>query len=289
MITAADHYANVVPWLWLRRFGAEIDIVPVDAAGDLDEFTFEAMLEREPLLVALPWASNVTGTIFDVEGHATRAAAAGAMVVVDAVQAAPHVPLAIPETVDFAFFSAYKVFAPHFGAWYARPEVIDRFFRIDDPFLPSGGVNWTMETGTQSHEALAGWRGTVAYLRDFGGDVRQAMRLLAESERELTRAALAGFAERTDRIVLYGRSHDHQRLPVFAFNVRGETPAAVAAALDAAKIEARAGDFYAPRLMHAVASDYHATSARISLAHYNTPEDVERCFAALDAIRPVSV
>ena len=260
-----------------------IDVVPVDAAGDLDEFAYEAMLGREPLLVALPWASNVTGTVFDVAVHSERAAEAGAMVVVDAVQAAPHVPLAIPESVDFAFFSAYKVFAPHVGAWYARPEVIERFFRIDDPLLPSADLNWTMETGTQNHEALAGWLGTVAYLRDFGGDVRRAIRLMAEYERDLTRTALARFAERADRIVLYGRPADHDRLPVFAFNVRGASPAAVAAALDAANIEARAGDFYAPRLMRALAPDYHGTSVRLSLAHYNTEEDVERCFAVLDA------
>jgi selenocysteine lyase/cysteine desulfurase len=285
VVTAADHYANVVPWLWLRRFGAVIDVVPVDAAGDLDEVAFDAMLGREPLVVALPWASNVTGTVFDVAALAERAAESGAMVVVDGVQAVPHFPLAIPETVDFAFFSAYKVFAPHFGAWYARPEVDERFFRIDDPFVPTGGLNWTMETGTQTHEALAGWIGTVAYLRDVGGgELPRAMARFADGERAIARAMLDWFAAHDDRVTLYGRSPNEDRLPVFAFNVRGMTPAAVAAALETANIEARAGDFYAPRLMRELAHEHHATAARLSFAHYNTLADVSRCCAALEEL-----
>jgi cysteine desulfurase family protein (TIGR01976 family) len=285
VITAADHYANVVPWLWLRRLGAVVEVVPVDEYGDLDEFAYGAMLGREPLLVALPWASNVTGTVYDVDALSRLAAEAGALVVVDAVQAAPHFPLTIPETVDFAFFSAYKVFAPHIGAWYARPEVIDRFFRVDDPFVPSIAINWTMETGTQSHEALAGWLGTVAYLREFGGGhLRTAMERFAAYEHDLARYVLTRFAERTDRFTLYGRGPDADRLPVFAFNLHGEAPAAVAAALEAAKIEARVGDFYAPRLMHALAHDHHAMAARLSLAHYNTCEEVDHCFGVLDRI-----
>lgn len=288
VVTAADHYANVLPWLWLRRFGAIVDFVPVDEAGDLDEVAYAAALGREPLLVALPWASNVTGTVFDIDALSRHAAEAGALVVVDAVQAAPHLPLTIPETVDFAFFSAYKVFAPHVGAWYARPEVIDRFFLVDDPFVPRLAINWTMETGTQSHEALAGWLGTVAYLRECGdGDPREAMRRFAGHERELVRHTLARFAERAGRIVLYGRGPQEERLPVFAFNVRGESPAAVAAALDAERIEARAGDYYAPRLMHALAHDHHGTAARLSLAHYNTCDEVDHCFAVLDRIGAV--
>jgi selenocysteine lyase/cysteine desulfurase len=282
-ITETDHYANVIPWSWLQRFGAQIDVIEVDAYGDLDEASFARALAREPLLVALPWASNATGTIFEVASLAARANAAGAMVVVDGVQAAPHFALDMPEHVDFAFFSAYKIFAPHFGAWYARPDVRERFFRADDPFVPSAELNWSMETGTASFEALAGWLGTVAYLRDVGGgSLPLAMDRLAAYERDLTRDALARFAARADSIVLYGGPPERDRLPVFAFNLHGYDGTALSRAFGAIGIESRAGDYYTPRLMHRLAPDFGNGAVRLSFAHYNTADDIDRCFAAID-------
>ena len=284
-ITETDHYANVIPWSWLRRFGAELDVIEVDERGDLVEASIARALDRKPLLVALPWASNATGTIFDITSLAERANAAGALVVVDGVQAAPHFALTIPVHVDFAFFSAYKIFAPHFGAWYARADVRERFFRSDDPFVPSTELNWSMETGTAAFESLAGWLGTVDYLRDAGGgSLPLAMERMAAYERELARVALARFAERADHVVLYGGPPDRDRLPVFAFNVQGHDPAALSREFDAAGIETRAGDYYTPRLMHRLAPEFGNGAVRMSFAHYNTVADLDRCFAAIDAI-----
>jgi cysteine desulfurase family protein (TIGR01976 family) len=283
VITESDHYANVVPWSWLQRFGAEIDVIEVDERGDFVEASIAAALEREPLLVALPWASNATGTIFDVAALAERANRAGALVVVDGVQAAPHFALTMPQHVDFAFFSAYKIFAPHFGAWYARPEVRERFFRADDPLIPSADLNWSMETGTASFEALAGWLGTVRYLRDVGaGSLGNAMHRIAAYEADLARYALAQFAERADRVVLHGAPTDRERLPVFAFNIPGEDATALSKRFDEARIETRAGDYYTPRLMRRIAHAYGDGAVRMSFAHYNTFEDLQRCFAAID-------
>ncbi len=285
VITESDHYANVIPWSWLQRFGAELDVIAVDERGDLIEASIARALEREPLLVALPWASNATGTIFDIATLSERANAAGALVVVDGVQAAPHFALTMPQHVDFAFFSAYKIFAPHFGAWYARPDVRDRFFRHDDPYMPSTELNWSMETGTASFEALAGWLGTVAYLRDTGGgSLPLAMDRLAAHERDLTRAALARFAERADRVKLYGGPTDRDRLPVFAFNIPGHDATTLSRAFGAEGIETRAGDYYAPRLLQRLAPDFGNAAVRMSFAHYNTLADLDRCFTAIDTI-----
>ena len=143
-----------------------------------------------------------------------------------------------------------------------------------------------METGTQSAEGLAGWLGTVAYLRTIAdGDLRAAMALTERVERDLARYALHAFGARADRITLYGRAPAFDRLPVFAFNVVGIDGESVARALDAAGIEARFGDYYAPRLLRAMAPDHAGTAVRLSFAHYTTNDDVDRCFAALDALR----
>lgn len=284
VVTDSDHFANVIPWTWLQRFGAQLDVVPVDGHGELDARAFAGALAKKPLLVAFGWASNGTGNVNDVARLSRAAKDAGALVVVDGVQAGPHLHVDVPETVDAAFFSGYKIYAPHFGALYARPEFADRYFTADVP-TPSAAFHWSLETGTQNHEGLAGWLGTVAYLRSTGdGDVRTAMQRIAVYEHGLARYALAQFAARADRVTLYGRPADAGRLPVFAFNVRGETPESAARALDAAGIEASCGNFYAPRLMQTLAPETNGVAVRFSFAHYNDTEDVDRCFAALDAL-----
>ena len=285
VVTDSDHYGNVVPWSWLSRFGAQIVHVGVDAHGELDEHAYAEALASEPVVVALPWASNGTGNVFDIARLSAAAKDAGAIVVVDGVQAAPHLRLDVPDAVDAAFFSAYKIYAPHFGAWYAHPEFARRFFTADDRLIPSAPFHWSMETGTQNHEGLAGWLGTVAYLRTVGGgDLRVAMDRIAAGERDLTRYALRAFAERAKRITLYGRTSERDRLPVFAFNLRGESPDGVAQALDEARIEANVGNFYSPRLLNTLAPETNGSAVRLSFAHYNDIADVDRCFAAIDSI-----
>jgi selenocysteine lyase/cysteine desulfurase len=284
VVTAADHEANVAPWLWLRRFGAQVDVVPVDARGDLDEAQYRAFLDRAPVLVALPWASNATGTVFDVARLARMAKATRALVVVDAVQAAPHFALDIDPAVDFAFCSAYKMFAPHLGFWYASKALLERFVSLDDANAAGGDArSWTLECGTQSHEALAGWLGTLTYFRSVAASPRLALQIFAKHENAVAAYARARFAERAPQVRLYGRDAGYQRLPVFAFNVAGLPSDALGERFERAKIEARVGDYYAPRLMRRLAPEAGGRAVRLSFAHYNSIEEIDRCFDVIDA------
>lgn|GEM_PF-783938 len=284
VVTMADHEANVAPWIWLRRFGAQIDLVPVDKHGDLDEAKYRAFLERAPVLVALPWASNATGTVFDVGRLAQLAKKARAIVIVDGVQALPHFALEIDPAIDFAFFSAYKMYAPHLGFWYASEFALDRYVRAENAFVAGGDARfWTLECGTQSHEALAGWLGTMAYFRDVAAMPRLALELFARHEFELSEYARAKFAEREGAVRLYGRPPSSARLPIFAFNIPEMPSDELAARFEVAKIEARVGNYYAPRLMEAIAPDARGRAVRLSFAHYNTTDDIDRCFDVIDA------
>jgi selenocysteine lyase/cysteine desulfurase len=284
VVTAADHEANVAPWIWLRRFGAQVDVVPVDEYGDLDESKFKAFLDRGPLLVALPWASNATGTVFDVARLAGLAKAARALVVVDGVQAFPHFALEIGEAIDFAFFSAYKIYGPHMGFWYASQAVLERFVHADDSHVPGGDARyWTLECGTQSFEALAGWLGTMAYLRDLAAMPRLALELIARYEFDLAAYVRTKFAERAPQVRLYGHPPDVARLPVFSFNVADMPTDELAARFEVAKIEARAGDYYAPRLMQRLAPEAEGRAVRLSFSHYNSYAEVDRCFDVIDS------
>ena len=284
VVTASDHEANIAPWVWLRRFGAQIDVVPVDAHGDLNEAKYRAFLDRAPVIVALPWASNVTGTVFDVGRYARLAKAARATVVVDGVQAFPHFALDIDPAIDFAFFSAYKMYAPHLGFWYASAAALDRFVHCDDALVPGGDARyWTIESGTQSYEGLAGWLGTVAYLRGIDAEPRRALEMIADYEERLSAYARAKFAERMPHVRLYGRPPERNRLPLFAFNVAGMSSLELAERFQRAKIEARVGDFNSPRLMRSLAPEAGGVAVRLSFAHYNHTEEIDRCFDVIDA------
>jgi selenocysteine lyase/cysteine desulfurase len=285
VVTAADHEANVAPWMWLQRFGAQVHVVPVDANGDIDEAQYRAFLNREPVFVALPWASNATGTVFDIARLAGAAKAVGALVTVDGVQALPHLPLDLPGAVDFAFFSAYKIYAPHVGFWYVSRRTLERFVQPDDSNVAGGDArNWSLETGTQSHEALAGWLGTVAYLREIAPKPRDAMAEIARYEGGLCAHARKKFAERRDRVKLYGRPADVDRLPVFTFNLHGVASEETARRLEHANVEARVGDYYCPRLMRTIAGNEGGRGVRLSFSHYNTIDEVDRCFDVIDEI-----
>jgi len=285
IVTAADHEANVAPWLWLRRFGAQVDVLPVDAHGNLDEAKYAAFLARGPRLVALPWASNATGTVFDVARLAREAKTAGALVVVDGVQALPHFALEIDSAIDFVFFAAYKLYAPHVGFWVASARALERYVRADDEHVPGGDARyWTLECGTQSHEALAGWLGTMAYFRDVAATPRLALEVIARHEFELSRYARERFAERAPQVRLYGRPPASARLPVFAFNVPGVATDELAERFEVAHIEGRSGDYYSPRLMRALAAEADGRAVRLSFAQYNTTEEIDRCFDVLDTV-----
>jgi len=283
VVTAADHEANVAPWTWLRRFGAQIDVVPVMENGDLDEAKYLAYLERAPRLVALPWASNVTGTVFDVSRLAREAKRAGALVAVDAVQAFPHFPLEVDPAIDFAIFSAHKIYAPPLGFWYLSPGALDRFVRADDSYVPDGEARyWTLETGTQSHAALAGWLGTLTYFAEVAPTPRHALAAFARYEAELSDYARQRFAER-ESVRLYGRAPGEERLPIFTFNIASVPSEELAFRFECADVEGRVGNFYAPRLLEALAGDEGGRAVRLSFAHYNTIEEVDRCFDVIDA------
>jgi selenocysteine lyase/cysteine desulfurase len=271
--------------VWLQRFGAQIDVVPVDAHGDLDEAKYRAFLDRAPVVVALPWASNATGTVFDVARLAQLAKSARATVIVDGVQALPHFPLEIDAAIDFAFFSAYKMYAPHLAFWYASSSALDRYVRADDSHIPGDDARyWTLECGTQSHEALAGWLGTIAYLREVASTPREAIAAFASHERDLAAYARERFAERGSNVRLYGRPPDADRLPVFAFNIPGHSSDDLARRFELAGIEARVGDYYAPRLMQTMAPEAQGRAVRLSFAHYNTITDIHRCFDVIDSV-----
>ncbi|HEY7331855.1 MAG TPA: aminotransferase class V-fold PLP-dependent enzyme, partial [Candidatus Limnocylindria bacterium] len=162
VVTRLDHDANVAPWLAMAvDRGATvrwIDIDPTDCTLDLG--ALDAVIGERTRIVAVGLASNAVGTLNDVRRVADAARAHGAIIFVDAVHAAPHVPVDVATLgADIIACSPYKFFGPHLGMLWGRAELLERLvaYRV----RPAGeALPGKWETGTQSHEALAGLMGT---------------------------------------------------------------------------------------------------------------------------------
>src|SRR5918992_5758465 len=181
VITEMEHHSNLVPWqLLCERTGAELAYVPIDDEGLLIEEELDALLARGPKLVAVAHVSNVLGTINPIADIVTRAHAAGAVVVVDGAQAAPHLPLDVHALgADFYAWTAHKAYGPTgLGVLHGRRELLEAM----PPFLGGGhmiakvskeGIRYAetptkFEAGTSPIAEAVGVGAAVDYLERFG-------------------------------------------------------------------------------------------------------------------------
>ncbi len=306
LISEACHEANIAPWQTLAEAGAVIEQIPMRDDTHLDYEWLEAQVDERTRIVTAGASSNATGTIHDVARVVRAARRVGALVAIDAAHYVPHRPVAVAELdADLVFFSIYKCFGPHLGAVYARRALCEGLPPSGLPRPPAEEATAArFETGTRSFESLAGWLATLAYLEELGRSCprppgaaaphgrREALRagLAAVSawEEELTRYADARLRA-LPGLELYAQAADdpRPRLGVFCFNLRGIPPAAVARALEEAGIEGVLGHNGAIRTLARLAGEHGGIGIRLSLAHYNDRQDVDRavdCLAQLAAL-----
>ena len=298
VVTRLDHDANVAPWLAMAEDrGLTVRWLELDeeaVALDLDRL--DDVLTERTKVVAIGLASNALGTVTDVGRVVEAAHAVGAIVYVDAVHAAPHMPIDVSALqADLLVCSPYKFFAPHLGMLYGRRDLLERLtaYRV----RPAGeALPGKWETGTQNHEALAGLLGTFGYLERLGaaygdaagrdhrrGRLRAAMAAIHAHEREMSVATLERLAT-VRGLHLFGitePSRVGERVPTFSFTLAGHHPRAIAEHLAQRSISTWDGDFYAWELVRALGLDDSGGLLRVGLVHYNTLEEVDRLVAAL--------
>ena len=306
VVTRLDHDANVAPWLALEEErGVTVRWVGIRAEDcTLDMADFERALGRRTRVVAVGLASNAVGTVNPVQRIVEMAHAVGAWTWVDAVHAAPHMPIDVAALdTDFLVCSPYKFFGPHLGLLYGKPERLEAVasYKVR-PAPPEPPGKW--ETGTLPGESIAGLLGTFDYLtwlgREFGGAGRTAarraamaaaMKAIRVTERGLSLAALAALASvpglKLRGIVDPGRVGE--RVPTFAFTLAGRTPREIAAELGRHGIAVWDGDYYAYELIRALGLAGSGGMVRAGFVHYNEPAEVERLAEALRSIaRPAA-
>ena len=179
IVSRMDHDANVTPWTLLAEdLRLRVRWLPFDTETfEFDLSVLENLISERTKLVCLGGASNLTGTINDVARVAKIARDAGALSYIDAVQLAPHVPIDVQEIgCDFLACSAYKFFGPHQGILWGRRELLESMtpYKVRPaPSAPPG----CFETGTQSHEGMAGTTAAVEYFawigEQFAGDYHE--------------------------------------------------------------------------------------------------------------------
>jgi cysteine desulfurase / selenocysteine lyase len=290
VITEMEHHSNLVPWqLLCERTGAELAYVPIDDDGLLIESELDALLARGPKLLAVAHISNVLGTVNPIADIAARAHAAGAVVLVDGAQAAPHLPLDVQALgADFYAWTAHKAYGPTgLGVLHGRRELLEAM----PPFLGGGhmiarvekqGSRWAdppvkFEAGTSPIAEAVGLGAAVDYLGGFG------MTAVWDHSRDVVGYAIERLGN-VDGLEIHGPSDLARRGSVISFALDGIHPHDVAEILGREGVCVRAGHHCAQVLMGRLGV---AATTRASFAVHSTHDDVDRLIAGLGTVQEI--
>lgn len=290
IVTELDHHANVDAWraLELER-GVKIRVVPMDIeTGTLEFAELENFLNRKTKLLAIGAASNSLGTINDVPRACRLAKQAGALSFVDAVHYAAHNLIDVKNFgCDFLACSAYKFYGPHVGVLYGRKNLLEE---IDFPKVrPSPDYSpERAETGTLSHEGIAGVAAAVDFLASLSEGKGRREKLeytfsqLHWRQKELTKILWEGLSA-INGVRLYGLGCDLRRTPTVAFTIKGLKARTVAEKLAGRGIFASHGNFYALTVVERLGLKDEGL-VRAGCACYTTVEEIERLIQAVQNI-----
>ena len=288
VVTEMEHHANLIPWQELAfRTGATLRYIPLDDAGKLQLDQASAIVGERTRLLAFTHASNVLGTINPVPELVALGRRAGALVVLDACQSAPHLSLNVRELdVDFAVFSGHKMLGPTgIGVLYGKQDLLD----VLPPFLTGGSMITTVsmeradylpapqrfEAGTQKISQAVALAAAVNYLTETGLD------RVHRWESELGQRMVTGL-EAIDGIRVLGPAAGQERIGLAAFDVAGVHAHDVGQFLDARGIAVRVGHHCAQPLHRRLGL---TATTRASAYLYNTTDDVDEFLDAVSGVR----
>jgi len=289
VLTEIEHHANLVPWLMLaEERGIELRFLKMADDFRLDLSNLDDLLDGARL-VCVTAASNVLGTVVDLAPIAAAAHAAGALVLADGAQLAPHRPVDVGSLgVDFFGYTSHKMLGPTgIGVLWGREELLEAM----PPFLGGGemisdvrldgftpnDIPWKFEAGTPPIAEAIGLGAAIEYLEGVGLEAIQA------HEIALTSYAVEALRERYDEFTIYGPEPEpNWRGGVISFGFGSVHPHDIAQVLDEKGVCVRAGHHCAKPLMRRLGV---AATTRASFYLYNDEEDVDALVEALAAVR----
>jgi cysteine desulfurase/selenocysteine lyase len=286
VLSELEHHSDLVPWQMLaQRTGAELRFIPVDERGRYVLDDLDALLEGCKLL-AVAHVSNTLGTIAPLDVLVPRAHAAGAVVLIDGAQAAPHLPVDVRALdADFYTFSGHKMLGPTgIGVLYGKRALLDAMApynyggdmirKVEYERATFNDTPWKFEAGTSNIADAIAFGVAIDYLRETGMD------WIREHERALTAYAFERLSELEPRgLNIYGPRDPAAVSGVISFNFADIHAHDLASILDTEGVCIRAGHHCTMPLMDKM--NWPAT-ARASFYLYNTAADVDALMAALE-------
>jgi len=295
IVTNSDHESNIGPWIGLQQQGVRVRTWTLDRESlALDQEQLVSLLNERTRLVAVTHVSNILGTINPIREIADIVHEHGARICVDSVAYAPHRAIDVQALdVDFLAFSLYKVFGPHAAVLYGKYDEFAELDNLYHYFYGKDKIPAKLEPGNANYELAYASVGIVDYLVELArrSGLEGSRRESIESAFALISAHEARIGERLlDYLRCRGDCHivglevgdDPNRVPTISFVIDGRDPGWIARQMDAFHIAIRYGDFHARRLAEYLDLGNGQGCVRVSMAHYNSLEEVDRLVAALD-------
>ena len=282
IISEMEHHSNIVPWqICCEISGAELKVIPMLDDGDLDMETFENLLSEKTKLVAITHISNSLGTINPLEKIIKKTHNAGAKILIDGAQAAPHTFVDVQALdVDYYCFSAHKMYGPTgVGVLYGKKKLLTTL-----PTYQSGGemikeVNFKkttyadlphkFEAGTPNIAGVVAFKSALDFITDLG------IENIAKHEDDLLKYAIEKLSK-ISGIQFIGKAK--KRAALVSFNIEGLHPYDIGVLLDKMGIAIRTGHHCAQPIMERYKI---SGTARMSFAIYNTKQEIDSCITAI--------
>lgn len=288
VVSVMEHHSNLLPWQMVARTtGAKLVFLECGPDGEITEERMNAAFSDRTRLVAVTHVSNVLGRVNPIVRIAERAHVVGAVVVLDAAQSAPHMPLDVQALdVDFLAFSGHKLFGPMgIGVLYGRRKLLEQM----PPFLTGGEMIDSVtregavfaelphkfEAGTVNAAGAVGLAEAIRYIERIGFERMQ------ERELTLTKRAMDGL-RRLPHVHVLGSEDAREHTGIVTFVVDDVHPHDVSAILEEEGIDVRAGHHCAQPLLAYLGV---RSATRASLMFYNTAEEVDAFVDAVASVR----
>ncbi len=282
IISELEHHSNIVPWqMCCEQSGATLKVIPLLDNGSLDMIAFENFLSENTKLVSVSHISNTLGTINPIEDIIEKSHSVGAKVLIDGAQAASHISLNMQSLgADFYCFSAHKMYGPTgVGVLYGKEDVLNEL-----PPYQGGGemikevsfkkttyanLPHKFEAGTPNIAGVVAFKAAIDFITELG------LSNIAKYEGELLQYATEEVLK-IEGLKIYGTAKN--KSGIISFNINELHPYDIGMIVDKMGIAIRTGHHCTQPIMERFNIP---GTARISLAVYNTKEEIDICINAL--------